>query len=192
MQHTKHQDSQQPVVIPVFNRGAVLDAVSTSTARKILVVDDGPETLNDYWLLLEEAGYEVTRCGGSLAALFAVVRLKPDLLIAELRTPAMNGLALAHELQAYQDTRSVPVIIIAAQDSPKWRRASLQAGCAGFFTRNLSPNSFVDEIKKALGPALPRVRASLEASNRRSYGSLSSKQRYEIGNQDPASRRRRQ
>src|SRR5690349_9381003 len=85
------------------------------TRKKILVVDDRPGSLNDYCLLLEEAGYQVTRCGGSLAALFAIVREQPDLVLAEARKPLMNGIALTAELKAHADTRHIPVLMFASE-----------------------------------------------------------------------------
>src|SRR5262249_29135058 len=135
--------------------------IPSRAIKKILVVDDGPESLNDFWLLLEEVGYQVIHCGGSLAALFAVVRVEPDLVIAEFRVPVMNGLALAHELKAHEDTRRVPVVLLAAQDNPKCRTAAVQAGCAGYLTLNLSPDDFLDDIAKVLVPPLPKRSADI-------------------------------
>jgi DNA-binding response OmpR family regulator len=121
--------------------------------KKILVIDDGRGRLKGYSLWLEEAGYEVTRAGGSLAALFALARVEPDLVIGE---PVMNNLALARELKAYQDTRRVPIVMISAKDTPKSRAAAFKAGCDAYLPQYLSSDGFVAEIKRFLRDRRPK------------------------------------
>ena len=124
--------------------------ISSPGRKKILAVDDGPGSLNDYCLLLEEAGYQVIRCGGSLAALFAIVREEPDLVFAEIRKPLMNGVALTAELKAHSDTRHIPVLMFASKDNPRTRALAAQAECDGFVTRQLAPQPFLALVAKLL------------------------------------------
>jgi PleD family two-component response regulator len=126
------------------------------TSKKILVVDDGKGPLRQYSLLLEEAGYDVTRAGGSLAALFAVARVEPDLVVAELRKPALNNLALAHELKTHHETSHVPVVVVSTKDTPKSRAAALKAGCDAFVAGNSDPDGFIREIARLLRADRPK------------------------------------
>jgi CheY-like chemotaxis protein len=172
------------------HRGAPTDQVSIRPSKKILVVDDSPGTLSDHRLWLEEAGYEVTHCGGSLAALFAVVRVEPDLVIAELRLPVMNGVALAAELKAHDDTRHVPVVMLASQDIPKYRTAAMDAGCAGYLTTHLRPNAFLQQIAQLLPSEPPNVSTgSLGAPIAPKQSGKPPKRRYEIGNRSALSQK---
>ena len=132
--------------------------IAGPTRKKILVVDDRPGSLNDYCLLLEEAGYQVMRCGGSLAALFAIVREEPDLVLSEIRKPLMNGVALTAELKAHADTRHIPVLMFASKDNPRNRALALQAGSDGFVTQDLAPQRFLGLVVRLL--RIPKAKGS--------------------------------
>ena len=145
-------------------------SLSIRAGKRILVVDDGRGPLQQYSSVLEEAGYDVTRVGGSLAALFAIVRVEPDLVIAELRSPRQNDLALAHELKSHADTRHVPVVMVSASDTRKSRAAALEAGCDACLASNSSPLGFVGAIAKLLNPPEPGRLARFAKDSLRSRG----------------------
>src|ERR1041384_2312287 len=125
---------------------------SRQKRKKILLVDDNATALELYSDLLGAAGYEVIRAADSLEALFAAVRGEPDLVLADLRMPIMNGLALARELKTHLETHHVPVVVLTGHDSPKHRAAAFEAGCDGYLTKPLNPHYLLDEIAQLLQP----------------------------------------
>jgi DNA-binding response OmpR family regulator len=173
MQDAKFYDHSVPFTIPAAC-ATPGDSVAPAN-KKILVVEEGPDSLTDCCLFLEEASYEVTRCGGALAALFAIMRVEPDLVLAELRKPLMNGAALVAELKAHRDTRQIPVILFARQDNARTRAFALEAGCDGFVSEDLGPQGFLDHVAKVLRkaekPLRVRPTAVLRRGMRRATGS---------------------
>jgi len=80
-------------------------------STKVLLVED------DLWLaelessILEKAGYSVNVAAHATAAIEAVDRIQPDVIILDLLLTGSTGFALLHELQSYGDTQVIPVII---------------------------------------------------------------------------------
>ena len=115
-------------------------------AKKVLVVDDDGDLRTVLTLLLQEAGYEAIGAEHALAAVFAAVRARPDLILVDIRMPIMNGLELVRELKAHRDTRSIPLVAMTVQDTPEIRAAASEVGCVGFLSKPFEPNVVLDQI----------------------------------------------
>ncbi len=78
----------------------------------ILVVDDHPETCTLIARVLRPQGYEVTTVADGTEALIAAAFRIPDLVIADVFLPGLNGLGVVDTLR--QQDRLLPVIAISA------------------------------------------------------------------------------
>src|SRR5438552_1290666 len=67
--------------------------------KKLLLVDDDPSILKLLAVVLENFGYEVHTAHNALPALFAVARTDPDLVLADLDMPIMDGFGLIRQLK---------------------------------------------------------------------------------------------
>lgn len=78
---------------------------------KILLVED------DAWLaeleasVLEEAGYEVVLAPHALEAIELIDRHHPDVIVLDVLLGGSTAFALLHELQSYDDTNKIPVVL---------------------------------------------------------------------------------
>jgi CheY-like chemotaxis protein len=78
--------------------------------KKILIVDDDKEFLEELREMLAVTGYEVTSVGDSIAAVKAARVVKPDLILLDLRMKAMSGFEVADRLKGFPETSVIPVI----------------------------------------------------------------------------------
>jgi CheY-like chemotaxis protein len=78
----------------------------------ILIVDDEPAIVDLLSQLLEDEGYRVVSAGDGQAAWETARELRPDLVIADVMMPRMDGLALVDRLA--NGSRPVPVILMSA------------------------------------------------------------------------------
>ena len=110
-----------------------------SVKKKILVVDDDFDLLEQLKLMLTSAGYEVTAAEGSRAAEEELLKMKPDLAVLDLMMEEKDsGFVLSYQIQKlYPDT---PVILLTAV-----------AGATGvsFKTQNAEAQSWI-KINKIL------------------------------------------
>ena len=118
----------------------------SSTKAKVLIVDDDPQILDLFGALLEKAGYEVIKAEHALAAVAAVVRSAPDLILADIRMPIVDGKELAHELKSHPDSRQIPVIAVTGYDAPGTKESALKAGYDDYITKPIDAKTFPDQV----------------------------------------------
>jgi CheY-like chemotaxis protein len=78
--------------------------------KRILVVDDDKEFLEELREMLAVTGYEVTSVGDSIAAVKAARVVKPDVILLDLRMKAMSGFEVADRLKGFPETAVIPII----------------------------------------------------------------------------------
>jgi two-component system, response regulator, stage 0 sporulation protein F len=82
-----------------------------SPAQRILIVDDEPALLD---ILVEQfinSPYEIETAATGADALCAVRRERPDVVLLDIKMPAMNGLEVLKEIKKID--RSITVIVVS-------------------------------------------------------------------------------
>ena len=83
-------------------------------SRPVLVVDDEPVIRYLLAVTLEFAGYEVIEAPHGEAALEAVRRAPPQLVITDRMMPVMGGTDLIKQLRADDEMAEIPIILLTA------------------------------------------------------------------------------
>ena len=113
----------------------------------ILVVDDSPVQVRHLELLLAAAGHTHDAAEHGEAALAAVRRRRPDVVLTDMRMPVMDGLELVAALRA--EFPGLPVVLCAGSGSEELAVEALRAGAAHYVPkRRLTADAVpvVDEI----------------------------------------------
>jgi len=84
----------------------------------ILVVDDQPEITELVAEALSEEGYRVRVAHDGAAALRAIQRRTPDLLLVDIAMPVMRGDELLHRLRS-DGFPTLPVVVMTADTRPE-------------------------------------------------------------------------
>jgi|SRR5690606_20750210 len=77
----------------------------------VLLVDDDVWLLEHYTDLLSAAGHQVISAKNAVVAIDLIDKQAPDVIVLDVLLPGATGFSLLHELQSYDDTATVPVII---------------------------------------------------------------------------------
>ncbi|MHA1948096.1 MAG: response regulator, partial [Candidatus Hodarchaeales archaeon] len=81
----------------------------TNTKKRILVVDDEPDTLELMQTILEHEGYEVINTQDGKQALEAISH-NPDLILLDIRMPGeMNGIEVCKRIKGDSKYKSIPI-----------------------------------------------------------------------------------
>jgi len=81
-------------------------------AKRVLVVDDEPNTVKYVSVLLSEHGYDaVTACDGS-DALEKIKEAKPDLIVLDVMMPKKSGLTLFKQLKKDDQHKDIPILML--------------------------------------------------------------------------------
>lgn len=117
----------------------------------ILVVDD--EWLNRELMegILTVYGYRVALASNGKAALKTAVEKHPDLILADVRMPDMNGIELCNHLHHQDSTRAIPIILLTALDiAHEEKRLAMDCGAAAILSRSTAPDALIQRIKALL------------------------------------------
>lgn len=116
--------------------------------RTILVVDDEPDLVANCERLLRRAGHVSLRAYTGPDAMALIDREEPDLVVADLRLPGADGLAVTRH--ARHHVPPIPVILITAYDSSQARRAASESGADVYLAKPFSNAAFLDAVQRVL------------------------------------------
>src|SRR4051794_12895184 len=122
-----------------------------STPR-VVVADDQALVRSGFGMILGAAGIEVVgEAADGEGALAAARRLRPDVVLMDIRMPGMDGLEATRRLLAQQPTtvagEPLRVIILTTFDLDEYVYAALAAGASGFLLKDVTPDHLVHAVR---------------------------------------------
>lgn len=114
----------------------------------ILIADDDPNTLELLSSMLRDNGFQATGVVSGVDALDFYERETPDIVLADLAMPEMNGLELLEELIKY-DPQAKVVIITAYGEKEAVARA-FRMGALEFLEKPLDPKILIPKLRELL------------------------------------------
>lgn len=133
----------------------------------IMIVEDEPELASVIADYAQAAGYAPTVFGDGLAALEAIRRAPPALVVLDLMLPGLDGLALCRAVRAFS---SVPIVMVTARVEEVDRLLGLETGADDYLCKPFSPRELMARIKAILrrsgAPEAAPVLALDEAARR--------------------------
>jgi DNA-binding response OmpR family regulator len=115
---------------------------------KLLVVDDDRDLVEVLEYALRREGYEVARAYDGEAALEAVERDRPDLIVLDLNLPKLAGFVVLERIR-HGDEHIAVLLLSARQDESDILRG-LQLGADDYITKPFRPKELVARVKAIL------------------------------------------
>lgn len=121
-----------------------------SSEHTILVVDDDPDVLDTFRLVLEKHGYEMVGAESAEEGLQAYKEKNPDLVIIDLMMEEIDsGTSLVKELQALGNTAPI-YMLSSVGDSLHWSTDYSDLGLSGVFQKPFEPATLLATLKAKL------------------------------------------
>ena len=143
--------------------GGTSPAAPQSVRARILWADDNTD-MRDYVRRLLSPHYEVEAVADGQAALAAARARRPDLVLADVMMPKLDGFGLLRELRATPETSALPVILLSARAGEEARVEGLEAGTDAYLVKPFSARELLATVATRL--ELGRARSQAEAANR--------------------------
>ena len=104
--------------------------------KKILVVDDMPESIRLVKKVLEARGYKVIGVQTGADAINAAQTEIPDLILMDVRLPGgIDGLEATRRIKALSQLAHIPILAMTASVRLEDMHRALDAGCVGFIRK---------------------------------------------------------
>jgi signal transduction histidine kinase/CheY-like chemotaxis protein len=116
--------------VEVQHAADLTQASTSSTARRILLVDDNVDFASSMSLLLQRLGHEVRVAHTAAEALTIARELRPEIGFLDLGLPDASGYELAGALRALLEPESTLLVAVSGWGQPRDRERSQQAGFA--------------------------------------------------------------
>ena len=119
-------------------------------SKRILVVEDQPDSRRIIRDMLAGTDYEIAEAENGEEALAAVAKQRPDLILMDIQLPIMDGYTATRQIKADATLRSIPIIAVtsyALSDEEKKARA---AGCDDYVPKPFSPRELLAKIRQHL------------------------------------------
>lgn len=124
--------------------------VMENRTKKILVVDDDPDILDAFQLMLEDAGYEVTTTekGEYAENLHDANGGLPDVIILDVLLSGKDGRIICQKLKSQEDTKHIPIIMISAH--PNAKQSAKAVGADNFLAKPFEMEELLAKVAEYL------------------------------------------
>jgi two-component system, chemotaxis family, chemotaxis protein CheY len=120
--------------------------------RKCILVVDDDEDLRDAVAMVLSPSYDVRfAVDGMDGYTKAHDRPRPDLIIADVSMPGLDGITMVRRIRESDELRRVPVIFFTGQMSPESVIAGLSVGTFAYLSKTSAPGVLESKVKRALG-----------------------------------------
>ncbi|HXT04534.1 MAG TPA: ATP-binding protein, partial [Casimicrobiaceae bacterium] len=154
------QGSEFIVRLPVSDAAAApsvpettLEAPTTATPRRILIVDDNRDSADSMATMLNLNGHEIETAVDGLAALDAAGSFRPDVILLDIGLPKLNGYDVVRRIRAEPWGKRIVLIAVTGWGRDEDRERSREAG----FDHHLVKPVNLAALTKLLAGMSPRT-----------------------------------
>ncbi|WP_229210544.1 ATP-binding protein [Duganella sp. CF517] len=149
--------------------GDAATATAPAAARARILVADDNQDMRGYVRLLLEREYLVETCADGEAAMEAIVRDPPDLLLSDVMMPRLDGFGLMRRIRAHPALAGLPIILLSARAGQEAKIEGLEAGADDYLVKPFSANELLARIRNHIELARERRQATIALRQREEY-----------------------
>ena len=123
--------------------------------------------MRDYEKNLFTSRYEVLAVGNGRQALEAARLSRPDLVLADIMMPEIDGIEFLKRLRAESSLRTLPVILLSARAGEKAKTSGIETGADDYLTKFFPAKEFLTRVQTQLYMSDIRQKAIEQADRSR-------------------------
>jgi two-component system OmpR family response regulator len=120
-------------------------------AVDVLIAEDEPSILESLDFILRRAGWSIESVTDGDAALSALRRNRPKVLVLDVMLPKRSGFEVLKQIRADAGLRELPVLILTAKGQAQDRRIAEELGASSFVTKPYANADVVGEVRRLMG-----------------------------------------
>ena len=118
------------------------------SSELILLVDDEPSIIQLARMYFERDGFRVQEISDGEAALEAIAKQHPALIVLDVMLPKLDGFEVCRKLRASGD--QTPIIMLTARDEDIDKILGLELGADDYLTKPFNPRELISRVKAIL------------------------------------------
>jgi CheY-like chemotaxis protein len=119
---------------------AVLKTAKMPNPRRLLIVEDHPDVAESLALILQCDDHEVRIAHDGPAALKALAKFRPDVVLLDVGLPGMDGYQVARRMREEALESKLTIIALSGYGQTEDHSQSMQAGCDAHLVKPVHPN----------------------------------------------------
>jgi putative two-component system response regulator len=136
----------------------MIEGLQIPRRSRVLVADDTESVRSLFERLLSSDGHDVVSVADGGAALDAIRRDRPDVVLLDVEMPGLDGLEVCRRLKADAATRLTPVVMVTGQTDLSDRIRGIEAGADEFLSKPVHPQELRVRVR-----SLSRVKHLIDA-----------------------------
>lgn len=178
-------DGVQVASLPSSSESRQQSIPHSAQRSRILLADDNID-MREYVQRLLFEQYEVVAVADGESALETARQVRPNLILADIMMPRLDGFGLLRALRADPELRNIPVILLSARAGEESRVEGLDAGADDYLIKPFSARELLARVRSHL--AMEKTRREMAERERelRAKAELERNQIRELFMQAPA------
>lgn len=118
---------------------------------KIAIIEDDAVISQMYRMKFEAEGYDVQMAGNGKIGVELVEKMRPDIILLDLRMPEMDGAAALKAIRSHEWGKSIPVLVLTNVGEEEAPHELRELGILGYIVKaDLTPRQVTERVKEAL------------------------------------------
>jgi two-component system alkaline phosphatase synthesis response regulator PhoP len=131
----------------------------------ILVAEDEKDIRELIAFSLRYGGFEVEEAVNGIEAVEKARRLRPDLIIMDVRMPRKTGYEACKELKEADETRDIPIVFLSAKGQETEIKQGMELGAVDYILKPFETGDLPKRMAEILREATRRKSEQLGASD---------------------------
>lgn len=121
--------------------------------KKILVIEDIKNILENTAEILELSNYKVITALNGKTGVEEAIKNKPDLILCDIMMPELDGYGVLHMVQKNSELEETPFIFLTAKTEQSEIRKGMSLGADDYITKPYDPTDLLNTIERRLKKA---------------------------------------
>jgi CheY-like chemotaxis protein/CRP-like cAMP-binding protein len=121
--------------------------------KKVLVIEDNKEILENTAEILELSNYHVVTAENGRVGIERALADKPDLILCDIMMPELDGYGVLHMVQSHPELQHTPFIFLTAKTDPSEMRKGMSLGADDYIPKPFDPTDLLTAVEGRLKKA---------------------------------------
>jgi CRP-like cAMP-binding protein/AmiR/NasT family two-component response regulator len=118
--------------------------------KKVLIIEDNLDLLDNTAELLELSNYRVYKASGGKMGIEYALENKPDIILCDIMMPDMDGYGVLHIVQNNPELQHIPFIFLSAKTELRDIRKGMSLGADDYILKPYDSTDLLNAIKKRM------------------------------------------